>query len=988
MGSDNEKRFADVSSWVNFPKMETETLEFWNQQEIFRKLRAQNAGKTPFVFLEGPPTANGMPHVGHALGRGIKDVYLRHKAMSGFDVIPWKGGWDCHGLPVEIEVEKELGLKSKKDIVSYGIDKFNLRCRDSVMRYEDVWKRMSQRLGFWIDMEEPYITMKTPYIESVWWSLKIMYDKGLLEKGHYIVPYCPRCGTPLSSHEVAQGYKDVKELSVTLKFKLSEYDEKRLGQNAFILAWTTTPWTLPGNVALAVGNDINYAIVEQNGEKLILAMDLLEQVLEGDYEMLGVLKGSEMVGWKYHPLFDFMDLREEGKKAYEVVAADFVTTAEGTGVVHTAVMYGEDDYNLGMKVGLPARHTVDTEGKFNELVSMWQGKFVKKPGLDVEIAVHLHENNRLYKKANYLHSYPFCWRCDSPLLYYGLDSWFVRMSRLRKEMMDNNEKITWKPEHLKHGRFGNFLDELKDWALSRNRFWGTPLPVWNCECGKQVCVGSFEELGKLAGGLPADFEPHRPWVDNLDVKCPDCGARMERETYVIDTWYDSGSAPFAQFHYPFENQELFKRSFPADFITEALDQTRGWFYTLLAVNTCVFGETPYKKCLTQGLMLNEEGAKMSKSKGTALDPFKIYDEWGADALRLALYSTPCWASSKFSDAALKEAKSKVMTTLWNVYVFYVNNANLDGFNPADSVESEALLDCWILSRQNTLLGEMEDGMESLEVHRSVRAIFEFVDDLSNWYLRRSRRRFWSGEDQKDKLAANSTMHKVLCNASKMLAPYTPFMAEALYRNLVGKMPGAKESVHLDSFPVYSPEATDLELENEMRLVINIAEAGRNARQTSGVRLRQPLAKAIVVTSETISHLEEDTQILMDELNVKDLAFTKVPPGSTEGMATAEGKGFVVHMDMNITPELEREGIARDIVRRIQSLRKDMDLQYDRTVKMGIDGDPEVLKAMDEHMEHITRETLSIEVVNGEIPGGTAGEWDILGKKLKVWLLPT
>lgn len=987
MGSDNEKKFADVSSWVSFPKMETETLEFWTDQDIFGKLRRQNAGRTPFVFLEGPPTANGMPHVGHALGRSIKDVYLRHKAMSGFDVIPWKGGWDCHGLPVEIEVEKELGLRSKKEIVEYGIDKFNLRCRDSVMRYEDIWKKMSQRLGFWIDMEDPYITMKTPYIESVWWSLKTMYEKGLLEKGHYIVPYCPRCGTPLSSHEVAQGYKDVKELSVTLKFKLAEYDEAKLGQNAFILAWTTTPWTLPGNVALAVGKDINYAVVEQNGEKLILAADLVEQVLEGEYEMLGLMKGSELVGWKYHPLFDFMDLREDGKKAYEVVAADFVTTAEGTGVVHTAVMYGEDDYNLGMKVGLPARHTVDTEGKFNELVSMWQGKFVKKPGLDLEIAIHLHDNNRLYKKANYLHSYPFCWRCDSPLLYYGLDSWFVRMSRLRKELMDNNEKITWKPEHLKDGRFGNFLEEVKDWALSRNRFWGTPLPVWNCKCGKQICVGSFDELGKLAGGLPADFEPHRPWVDNIDVKCPDCGARMERETYVIDTWYDSGSAPFAQFHYPFENQEMFKRAFPADFITEALDQTRGWFYTLLAVNTCVFGETPYKKCLTQGLMLNEEGAKMSKSKGTALDPFKIYDEWGADALRLALFSTPCWASSKFSELALKEAKSKVMTTLWNVYVFYVNNANLDGFDPADSVESEALLDRWIISRQNTVIGEIDEAMEDLEAHRAVRAIFEFVDDLSNWYLRRSRRRFWSGEDPKEKLAAHSTLYSVLCDSSRMLAPFTPFMADAMYRNLVtGKGGRAKESVHLDSFPKYSPDASDRALEEEMDLVKNIAEAGRNARQTSGVRLRQPLARAIVVTEAEVSHPEEDIQILMDELNVKAMEFVKSKPESAEGMAMAEGKGFTVLMDMHMTPELEREGMARDIVRRIQSLRKDMDLQYDRTVEMGIEGDAEVLQAMDEHRDYISQETLAVKVVQGEVPGGTAGEWDILGKKLKVWLL--
>ncbi len=985
MGNDNEKKFADVSSWVNFSKMEEETLEVWNRNDIFAKLRQQNAGKTPFVFLEGPPTANGMPHVGHALGRSLKDVYLRHKAMSGFDVIPWKGGWDCHGLPVEIEVEKELGLKSKKEIVEYGIDKFNLKCRDSVMRYEDIWKKMSQRLGFWIDMDNPYITMKTPYIESVWWSLKTMYEKKLLEKGHYIVPYCPRCGTPLSSHEVAQGYKDVKELSVTLKFKLAEYDDKKLGQNAFILAWTTTPWTLPGNVALAVGKDIDYAIVEQNGERLILALELVEKVIEGDHEMLGVIKGAELVGWKYHPLFDFMDLREPGKKAYEVVEADFVTTGEGTGVVHTAVMYGEDDYNLGMKAGLPARHTVDTEGKFNELVSLWQGKFVKKQGLDVEIAVHLHDNNRLYKKANYLHSYPFCWRCDSPLLYYGLDSWFVRMSRLRSELMANNDKITWKPEHLKEGRFGNFLEEAKDWALSRNRFWGTPLPVWNCKCGHQICVGSFEELGKLSGGLPADFEPHRPWVDSIDVKCPKCHARMEREPYVIDTWYDSGSAPFAQFHYPFENQEMFKRAFPADFITEALDQTRGWFYTLLAVSTCVFGETPYKKCLTQGLMLNEEGAKMSKSKGTALDPFKIYEQWGADALRLALYSTPCWASSKFSEATLKEAKSKVMTTLWNVYVFFVNNANLDGFDPKDAVDSDAMLDRWILSRQNSLAGEVNSAMEDLEVHRAVRAIFEFVDDLSNWYLRRSRRRFWSDGDAADKLAANSTLYRVLCQTSVLMAPFTPYMAESLYSNLaIGHLPDAKESVHLDDFPQYDPGKTDDALENEMRLIMDMAEAGRNVRQTSGVRLRQPLLRAFAVTDMELPHKEEAIRILEDELNVKEMTIDVHPPARE--LANAEGKGFKIYMETRITKELKLEGISRDIVRRIQSLRKEMNLKYDQEVRMGVEGDPEVLEALEMFRDYITGETLASDIVSGPIEGGKAGEWEILDMKLKVWLL--
>ena len=973
MGSDNEKKFKDVSSWASFPKMESETLEFWNSQGIFEKLRSQNAGKTPFVFLEGPPTANGIPHVGHAAGRGLKDVYLRHRAMSGYDVIPWKGGWDCHGLPVEIEVEKELGLKSKKDIVDYGIDKFNNKCRKSVMKYEDIWKNMSQRLGFWIDMEDPYVTMTAPYIESVWWSLSQLWKKDLLIKGHYVVPYCPRCGTPLSSHEVAQGYKTVKDPSVYIKFKVKGKED------TFFLVWTTTPWTLFSNLLLAVGRNIRYVVVEHDGQNLILAKELLSTVLP-NAKIISEMNGEDLLEMEYEQLLPFAKAES---KAFYVAEANFVSTEDGTGIVHIAPAFGVDDQELCRNEGVVTVNPVDEKGCFTEVIEPFAGFFVKHA--DNKIIRYLDERGQLLSHGKVEHTYPFCWRCDSPLLYYALDSWFVRMSTLRKELMANNEKITWKPDHLKHGRFGNFLEEAKDWALSRNRFWGTPLPVWNCECGNQICVGSFKELEELAGKLPDDFEPHRPWVDDLPVKCPKCSARMEREPYVIDTWYDSGSAFFAQFHYPFENEEMFKRAFPADFITEALDQTRGWFYTMLAIGTSVFDEAPYKKCLTQGLMLNDEGAKMSKSKGTALDPFKIYDEWGADALRLSLFSTPCWASSKFSETGLKEAKSKVMTTLWNVYVFFVNNANLDGFDPKDAIKSEAILDRWILSRQNTLLKEMEDGMEELEVHHSVRAIFEFVDDLSNWYLRRSRRRFWSDDNPQDKLAANSTMYKVLCKTARMIAPYTPFLAESLYQNLVvGHNPEAKESVHLDAFPKYDSALTDEALEAEMALVMGIAETGRNARQTSGVRLRQPLSKAFAETDQEIAHMDEAIQVLKEELNVKEMLIGPEPP---EGeMACSEGKGFKVYIDTNITQELKLEGIARDIVRRIQSLRKDMDLQYDQTVKMGIDGDAEVLEAFEAHRDYITKETLATEVVQGEIPDATFGEWKVLKMELKVWLI--
>lgn len=982
MGS-KMKVFEEVSSYVRFPEKEIDVLKFWKEHDIFGQLRKQNAGKPKFVFLEGPPTANGIPHIGHSAGRAIKDTYLRFHAMDGKDVVPWKGGWDCHGLPVEIEVEKELGLRSKKDVVEFGMAEFNRLCRKSVMRYEQKWKDMSERIGFWIDMDNPYVTMTDDYIESVWWSLSQLYEKGLLEKGHYIVPYCPRCGTPLSSHEVAQGYREVKELAVTLKFKLSK-NYHDLGDNTFILAWTTTPWTLPGNVALAVGPDIDYAIVEQGGEKLILANDLLDKVVEGEYELLGTMKGERMLGWKYDPLFDFMDLSEHGRHAYEIVMGDFVTTEEGTGVVHTAVMYGEDDYNLGMKLGLPAVHTVEMDGKFNELVKPWSGQFVKKQGLDIDIAVHLHEHNRLYTKGNYAHTYPYCWRCDSPLLYYALDSWFVRMSRLRDKMLANNEKITWQPEHLKHGRFGNFLEDLKDWALSRNRFWGTPLPIWKCECGKEVCVGSFRQLKEMAGGLPDDFEPHRPWVDELPVSCPDCGGRMTREEYVIDTWYDSGSAPFAQFHYPFENEEVFGESFPADFITEAIDQTRGWFYTLLAVSTGVFGETPYKQCLCQGLLLNSEGQKMSKSKGTAIDANETFDRSGADATRLALMYGPCWTSQKFNEQGLREAHSKVMNTLWNCYSFFVSNANMDGFIPTETDMPGNDLDRWIISRLNSTNAEIRQGIEGLEVHKSVRAIFAFIDDLSNWYLRRSRRRFWVDNVDDDKKAAYGVLYHVLKDTARMMAPFTPFISEQIYRNL---RYGEDEpiSVHLTPYPKVREELIDTALEDEMALVIKAAEVGRNARQTSGLKLRQPLSRAHVVLDEGRSIKESMKPLLLEELNVKEIKFTYKEPDFGENVGIADGPGFRVMVDMNITPELASEGLARDIVRRIQSLRKDEDLRYDQHIALGYDGDDEMIRALNDHADYIQKETLADTMQRGEVPNSAVKEWTIDGKRLVIWI---
>jgi isoleucyl-tRNA synthetase len=975
MGENDKKVFEEVKTFVKFPQLEEDTLRFWKEKDIFSKLRSQNSGKEPFVFLEGPPTANGVPHVGHAAGRALKDVFLRYKAMSGFDVLPWKGGWDCHGLPVEIEVEKQLGLKSKKDIVEYGLEEFNRKCRKSVMRYEEVWKKMTERLGFWIDMENPYITMENYYIESVWWSLKELWSRKLLFKGHYVVPYCPRCGTPLSSHEVAQGYKTVKDSSVFIKFKVKGKPD------TYFLVWTTTPWTLFSNQLLAVGRDITYAIVDHEGQKLILAKDLVEKTLPAG-QIVGEMPGEDLLAMEYEQLLPY--LKPEGK-AFYVTDADFVSTEEGTGIVHIAPAFGVEDQELCNREGVVTINPVDEKGCFTEDVKPFAGVFVK--AADAGITKMLDEMGLLFGTGEVEHTYPFCWRCDSPLLYYALDSWFVKMSSLRVEMLKNNDKITWKPEHLKVGRFGKFLEEAKDWALSRNRFWGTPLPVWNCACGEQVCIGGMKELESLAGPLPDNFELHRPWVDDVKVKCPKCQGQMVREPYVIDTWYDSGSAPFAQFHYPFENKELFKRAFQAHFITEALDQTRGWFYTLLAVNTSVFGDTPYLSCLTQGLMLNDEGLKMSKSKGTAIDPFKIFNENGADALRLAMFSVPAWTSTKFSYTTVKEAQSKVLTTLWNVYGFFVSNANLDGFAPSSTVKSGNSLDRWMLSRLNTTAGEIMKGFDEMEVHKSTRAIFEFVDDLSNWYLRRSRRRFWEEEDPKDKLAAYSTLYKVLSETTLMLAPFTPFIAENMYGNLViGHSADARESVHLASYPVCDPNLTDQKLEDEMALVRKIAEAGRNARQSSGVKLRQPLESAVLVCEKT-GLAAESLEILKDELNVKDMQFSVSAPALEEGFSKCDGAGFAVYMDMRISPALLREGIVRDVVRRVQSLRKELNLKYDQSIELGFEGDQEVVLAIDEWKDYISNETLAATIKRGELAGAKKGEWKLQELRLEVWVLP-
>ena len=1024
--------FKEVKPRVSFPEMEKEVIEFWRANDIFRKTRELRKGGKRFVFLEGPPTANGMPHIGHALTRAIKDAFLRYRLMNGYDVEPYIAGWDCHGLPVEIEVEKRIGAKNKADIERYGIREFNSLCKKSVFRYKDEWEKMTERIGFWIDFDNAYVTMKSEYVESVWWSLGQAWKKGLLFKDYKVVPYCPRCGTPLSSHEVAQGYRETKDPSVFVKFRAKDED-------AYFLVWTTTPWTLISNELLAVGKEIDYVLVENDGSRLYLAKERLS-VLKGEYRVLRELKGSELVGRRYEPLYDYVF--PEGKHHY-ITHADFVSTEDGSGIVHIAPAFGMDDSALCQREGVGMVKPVDEAGKFTADVPPYEGRFVKD--CDRDIMIDLDKRGLLYDHGKITHTYPFCWRCGSPLLYYALDTWFIRMSALKDEMLRNNEEINWKPEYLKHGRFGNFLEDLKDWALSRNRYWGTPLPVWTCKNGHQIVVSSIEELKKLAGTLPVDFEPHRPWVDEVGIKCPECGEPMKREPYTIDVWYDSGSAPFAQYHYPFENKEEFESSFPVDFITEALDQTRGWFYTLLAVSTLTFGRPAYRNVLTLGLILDEDGEKMSKSKGNAVDPTEMMEKFGADAVRFYFYTSPVWYSKRFGFELVKDVMSKSITTLWNVYSFFVTNANLDNFFPSGADVSDEL-DRWLLSRLNSLIKEVRDGFENYEIHRSGRAVMGFVDDLSNWYLRRSRRRFWEGSPG-EKKGAYEALYTALVTLSKLMSPLTPFLSETIYQNLVRSVDeDAPESVNMCGYPAADESLMDPELERDMALVIKAVEAGRSARQSANIKLRMPLSEAMISGPESdLKRLERFLDVIKEELNVKDIvlssgagmmeasispnygvlgpkfrermkdavkAVESLGPDDIEALrrgeavtvngleisqedviivdrvkegysgAHAEGTSLSVLVNTHITDELRYEGLAREIIRRIQNMRKEMDLEYEAHIETRYSGDEELEKAVERHRDYIMKETLSDVLEKGKNSGT---EWKIEGKRIRISL---
>ncbi|MBN2416297.1 isoleucine--tRNA ligase [bacterium] len=873
--------FKEVKSPVDFPELEKRILDFWNEHRIFEKTVESRPADKPFIFYEGPPTANGKPGIHHVISRTIKDFTCRYKTMQGFRV-KRKAGWDTHGLPVEIEVEKALGFETKEQIEAYGVDKFNKKCRESVFTYLKEWNELTHRIGFWVDLDDAYITYKQEYIETVWHLLSQMWEKGLLYLGFKILPYCSRCETALSSHETSMGYKDVKDRSITAKFPLTE------GENRFILAWTTTPWTLPGNVALAVGADIDYVEIEQNAggrrEIYYLAENRLEEV-KGEYTVLRTLKGSEMEGWRYRPLFDGIDLSGEGERAYLVACADFVTTEEGTGVVHTAVMYGEDDYRLGRAIGLPAVHTVDEKGRFNDYVPLWTGRHVKDPDVEQGIIDTLLESGRLYRVKTYEHSYPHCWRCDSPLLYYAKKSWYLETTRIKERMIENNNSIRWIPKEVGEGRFGQWLENNIDWALSRDRFWGTPLNMWLCDgCDHKTSIGSVAELKERSGKETIE-DLHKPYIDDITFPCPECGGTMRRTPEVIDCWFDSGAMPYAQFHYPFNTDGSFEEQFPADFIAEGIDQTRGWFYSLLAISTMISGTPAYKTCMSIEMILDKNGQKMSKSRGNSVDPFLILDKEGADPLRWYLFTvSPPWVPTRFDQEGVAEVHRKFFGTLANTYSFFVMYANIDAFayETPIPVPERPEIDRWLISTANRLVQDVAGYLEQYEVTRAARQIQNFVlDDLSNWYVRRNRRRFWKAEMGPDKTAAFQTLYEVLIMTAKMVAPFAPFFAEDIYRNLNQNGYESAESVHLAMYPSPDDERyryRDIALEERMNMAREIVTLSHSARNEAKIKVRQPLRRAIAVIPdrEKIDSVRTLEPLILEEINMRSLEFVATP----------------------------------------------------------------------------------------------------------------
>lgn len=849
---------------INIPEREEEILSFWKENKIFEKSIQQREKSPRFVFYEGPPTANGKPGVHHVLARIFKDSVCRYKTMQGY-LVERKGGWDTHGLPVEIEVEKSLGLKNKRDIEKYGIENFIKKCKESVFTYKIEWEKLTERIAFWLDMENPYITYENYYIETIFWILKEIYKKGLLYKGYKTVPYCPRCGTTLSSHEVSLGYKDVYDPSVFVKFKVKNEE------NIYFLVWTTTPWTLPSNLLLAVNKDFDYIKVKHQNEFLILAKERLNEVLKDkEYEIVEEFKGEKLINLEYEPLFNFTKI---DKKAHFVVHGDFVSLEEGTGIVHIAPGYGADDLELGKKHNLPVLQLVNDSGYFVEESGFLANKWFKDA--DKLIIKDLKERGILFKEEKYLHSYPHCWRCDTPLIYFTKSSWFIKTTEKKENLIKNNQKINWYPEHIKDGRFGNWLENLVDWALSRERYWGTPLPIWECKnCDHIEVIGSIEELKNKAINYKENLDLHRPYIDEIKLKCPKCGNEMERVKEVIDVWFDSGAMPYAQYHYPFENQEKFKECFPGDFICEGIDQTRGWFFTLHVLGTLLFDSPAFKNCLCLELVLDEKGEKMSKHKGNIVNPWEVLDSEGADAIRWYLFTvTPPWIPRRFSKNTVSVSIKNFIIPLRSSTSFFTLYANIDNFDPEKfkyiQVKDRDLMDRWLISKLNSLIDYVNKNLEQYNITEATRSIEKFIDDLTNWYIRLNRKRFWKGDMDKDKISAYFTLYETLLTLSKLIAPFTPFIAEDIYQTL--KTSKSKESVHLENYPKVEESLIDEELEKRMEFVKNIVELGRAARKKAQIKIRQPLRKLFVFADKK-ENINDFIELIKNELNIKDIKF--------------------------------------------------------------------------------------------------------------------
>ena len=1041
--------YKKVSTDMNFVDREKETEKFWEDNHIFEKSMEDREGCPQYMFYDGPPTANGKPHIGHVLTRVIKDMIPRYRTMKGYEV-PRKAGWDTHGLPVELEVEKALGLDGKDQIEKYGVEPFIKKCKESVWKYKGMWEDFSNTVGFWADMDDPYVTYHNTFIESEWWALKKIWDKGLLYKGFKIVPYCPRCGTPLSAQEVAQGYKDVKERSAIVRFKVKDED-------AYILAWTTTPWTLPSNIALCVNPEEDYAKVKAaDGYTYYMAVALLDTVLGklGDeengvkaYEVLETYKGQDLEYKEYEPLYQcaYDCAAKQNKKAFYVTCDTYVTLTDGTGVVHIAPAFGEDDAKVGRKYDMPFVQLVDEKGEMGE-TTPFAGLFVKKA--DPEVLKDLDGRGLLFDAPKFEHSYPHCWRCDTPLIYYARESWFIKMTAVKDDLIANNNTINWIPESIGKGRFGDWLENVQDWGISRNRYWGTPLNIWECECGCQHSIGSIEELKSMSDNCPDEIELHRPYIDNVTIKCPKCGKEMHRVPEVIDCWFDSGSMPFAQYHYPFENQELFEKHFPADFISEAVDQTRGWFYSLLAISTLIFNKAPYKNVIVLGHVQDENGQKMSKSKGNAVDPFDALEKYGADAIRWYFYinSAP-WLPNRFHGKAVTEGQRKFMGTLWNTYAFFVLYANIDDFDATKytlEYEKLSVMDKWLLSKLNSAIKAVDEDLANYKIPEAAKALQSFVDDMSNWYVRRSRERFWAKGMEQDKINAYMTLYTALVEICKTAAPMIPFMTEDIYQNLVRSIDAnAPESIHLCDFPKVNEAHIDKELEENMDRVLKLVVMGRACRNTANIKNRQPIGQMYVKADFELSEFFD--AIVADELNVKNVTFTQevrdftsysfkpqlktvgpkygkllggiknvlsgldgnaamdelnangclrfevngeevvlnredllIDTAQMEGYVSEDDNGITVVLDTNLSEELLEEGFVREIISKVQTMRKEADFEVMDKIVITYEGSEKAETVFAKNADEIGAETLALEVKKAT-PAGYVKEWKINGE---------